>query len=233
MCEDVPQTEANDVLRAIRAGRGASRPDEPAAPAGTFLLTSVHRVGGAEDDAPRPAATSAAAPSAPGEVVPLEGRQGRRPGVEGRRDWGRDWGLGLPKPWEGPGRPARATLGEGQPAPEPVRTAAAAPRPVSERPAAERSVPGLEDPSDGDSARPDADRPQRAGADGAAPEPLASDPRSGAPGARPLDEDAVRRIVEEVLDARLQGETGQRITRNLRAIVRRDVMRLFAERDRG
>ena len=225
MSEDVPQSDADDVLRTIRAGRGASRPDEHAAPAGTFLLTSVHRVGGADEDAPRPEATSAASPSAPGEVVPLEGRHGRRPGHDGRRDWG----LGLPKPWEGPGRPSRATLGEMPPAPEPGRPAAAA----ALRPAGERSVPGLEDPSDGDRARPDTDRPQRAGADGAAPEPLASDPRSGAPGARPLDEDAVRRIVEEVLDARLQGETGQRITRNLRALVRREVMRLFAERDRG
>ena len=193
MSDDIPERDAEDVLRVIRDDAGHRGPDagSPAPEVGengTFLLTSVHRIEDSEDDG--------------------EGRRGADPIPFKRPPWQKGPGdvrrPSGPQKWAGPDAPSRVTLGEKRAAP---------PTPAA--------VPGLEDPSDGsDTSR-----------SGEKPEPLQADPRAESARSRTsLDEAAVRRIVEEILDERLQGELGRRITRNLKQLVRREVARSLEDR---
>ncbi len=76
-------------------------------------------------------------------------------------------------------------------------------------------------------------------------EPAASaePPATKAPGSEPagldldderiIDEEALRDIVAEIVRAELQGELGERITRNVRKLVRREIHRAIMTRDFG
>jgi len=59
----------------------------------------------------------------------------------------------------------------------------------------------------------------------------AGTPRPGEDAPPALDEDRLRAIVLEVVRAELQGELGERITRNLRRLVRREVFRVLESRE--
>ena len=224
MSDEVPKNDAEDVLRVIRGdGEGAPRQRTPAP--GTFLLTSVHRVGeatqdtdDAADDAPQGDRTRPDREDGPSDEArrsgPPSGRDmpGRRlrsvtSDPDGRRP---DRLVKGPKPWEGPAAPTRATLGAG---PDGRSAEGAAHGRGGTR--APDTVPGLEDPT---------------GADEAAPGPLSTDPRRAkAADEERVQQDLVRRMVDEVLEERLSGELGLRITRNVRALVRREVARALKE----
>lgn len=66
--------------------------------------------------------------------------------------------------------------------------------------------------------------------DGAAPTDETPDNLFAA-GAGAIDEDALREIVTEMLQRELQGPLGERITRNVRKLVRREIHRALASRD--
>ncbi|WP_210528053.1 hypothetical protein [Rubellimicrobium arenae] len=53
----------------------------------------------------------------------------------------------------------------------------------------------------------------------------------GSPAALQVDDATLRKLVDQALRAELQGELGERITRNLRKIVRREVRLALALRD--
>ena len=206
MSDDIPERDAEDVLRVIRDDAGRSRApagdDRPAEVAenGTFLLTSVHRIEGA--DAPGPEARRTDDPI-PFKRPPWQRGDGARPAA--------------PQKWSGPAAPSMATLGDKRAArggPTAGHSAASKATPPA--------VPGLEDPSDGTTR---SSRPLEK------PEPLQADPRAGSTSEGPsLDEASIRRIVEDVLDERLQGELGRRITRSVKQIVRREVARTRDDR---
>ena len=185
MSDEIPERDAEDVLRVIRGG-GAPRTSESGSRTGegTFLLTSVHRIAGSEGDDGETRPPRAAIPLKP---PPWQ----RQTSDTARRDASQE---------RGSQRSRAADLRPGPLAP----------------------VPGLEDPAAPAQGRrsglPQADR-------------LTSDPRpDAAPAAPEPDEAMLRRIVADVLDERLAGEFGERITRNLRALVRREVARVLAER---
>ncbi|MFV2034314.1 MAG: hypothetical protein ACC631_04260, partial [Halocynthiibacter sp.] len=46
-----------------------------------------------------------------------------------------------------------------------------------------------------------------------------------------LDEDSLRELVNEIVRQELQGALGERITRNVRKLVRREIHRVLAARD--
>ncbi|MEM1353126.1 MAG: hypothetical protein AAGF27_12335, partial [Pseudomonadota bacterium] len=46
-----------------------------------------------------------------------------------------------------------------------------------------------------------------------------------------LDEDMLRQMVSQIVRSELQGELGERITRNVRKLVRREIQRALMERD--
>ncbi|WP_159980390.1 hypothetical protein [Roseobacter cerasinus] len=48
-----------------------------------------------------------------------------------------------------------------------------------------------------------------------------------------LDEETLQRMISEILRAELQGEMGERITQNLRKMVRREIQRALSTRDLG
>ena len=237
MSDEIPRDDAEDVLRSIRsrsAREAAFEPANEAAPdtesagAGTFLLTSVHRVGTSDADPPGEERDAGER----GAVVPI-GRGGssrsdraagqgpRHKSADGPRYAVRhgptngDRAGWAPPAWSGPAPPDRQTLGERD------RTR------IDE--AQRGAVPGLEDPSDGIGSSAGADTVRARAVES---DPLATDPRagSGAGDVDAFDDARLRRIVEEVLEDRLQGEMGQRITRNLRALVRREVLRVLAEK---
>ena len=199
MSDDIPRRDAEDVLRVIRDDAGGRPPrDEPP--------------DGRKSDGGTFLLTSVHRIEDGGQ----DGGQGGGQSGEGRARRGGEtipfrrppWQRAetdpragaAPSRWNGPPSPERTTMGDRRPVPS--------------------TVPGLEDPSDGGAGK--AVGPTEK------PEPLEADPRSGgATGATALDEDAIRRIVEDVLDERLQGEFGRRITRNLKGMVHREVARLL------
>jgi hypothetical protein len=65
----------------------------------------------------------------------------------------------------------------------------------------------------------------------AAPSTAPPSPERSAQAVPALDEDVLRALVVEVVRAELRGELGERITRNLRKLVRREVFRALESRD--
>ena len=187
MSDDIPDKDAEDVLRVIRGdgtGRTSERRKDESRAGGTFLLTSVHRIAGSDQETD-------------GRSTPSEPIRFR------------------PPPWER-GRAAQSRDSGADPSRE-------RPSSADDAFAALPSVPGLEDP---------AAVPRRAGPSRPAPGHLATDPRpdaSAAPDA--LDESALRRLIEEVLDERLGGDLGNRVTRNIRRLVRAEVARALSDRN--
>jgi hypothetical protein len=57
--------------------------------------------------------------------------------------------------------------------------------------------------------------------------PEAAEPSPGAP---ILDEEAIRTVVNRIVREELQGELGDRISRNLRKLIRREIAQMAAER---
>ena len=56
--------------------------------------------------------------------------------------------------------------------------------------------------------------------------------RSGVQGAPILDEEALRGMINAIVREELQGELGDRISRNLRKLIRRELAEMLAERDK-
>ena len=52
-------------------------------------------------------------------------------------------------------------------------------------------------------------------------------------GSELIDEDKLRELVSEIVRSELQGELGERITRNIRKLVRREIHRAIMTRDFG
>lgn len=82
--------------------------------------------------------------------------------------------------------------------------------------------------------RDDVDRPAQT--DAAGPSPEASQARAAAADTGPeeamlLDEDALRDLVTDIVRQELQGRLGERITLNVRKLVRREINRALALRD--
>ena len=218
MSDEVPKSDADDVLRVIRGGDAPAR-DAAQAP-GTFLLTSVHRIGedagpadrrgpDAEDRAsPREAAASDTGDS--GEDRPSTATPIRR--LRSVPDGDAPTAFRRPPPWKDrPGDP-RAEQDGGA---DRRRDSGPAVGAAAQQKGAD-AVPGLEDPT---------------GMEGAPRGPLPNDPRREASDTLMPDEAALRRLVEDVLEERLSGELGQRITRNVRALVHREVARALRDRD--
>lgn len=239
MSDPVTNADIEDVLAQVRrlvlqeGPRETSRDAQPAprpiplhpprAPA-RLVLTPAQRVG--ED-----AEGEAEAPGAPGAPVlvlspALSGggaRAGEARGIEDAvEDAGRETWAWEPDGSEEPDWTPGWTLGggaeDGAEAAPPVfrhRSRAAAPAaapPVAEPPAASRARDARSDPG----LQPDARM---------APAPVVE----------ALDEDRLRalvtEVVREVVRAELQGELGERVTRNLRKLVRREVFRVLDGRD--
>jgi hypothetical protein len=68
-------------------------------------------------------------------------------------------------------------------------------------------------------------------AEAAALASLADDDMAGRPGVIELDEEMLRNIVREVIREELQGALGERITRNVRKLVRSEINRAMVTRD--
>jgi hypothetical protein len=68
-------------------------------------------------------------------------------------------------------------------------------------------------------------------AEAAALAALADDDRAGSPGITELDEEMLRNIVRDVIRDELQGALGERITRNVRKLVRSEINRAMVTRD--
>lgn len=65
------------------------------------------------------------------------------------------------------------------------------------------------------------------------PEPAADESRLTASVMGGMDEDALRILVAEIVQDELGGELGERITRNVRKLVRREINRVLASREMG
>lgn len=64
-------------------------------------------------------------------------------------------------------------------------------------------------------------------------EPLLEAPDDEFGGSELIDEDKLRELVSEIVRSELQGELGERITRNIRKLVRREIHRAIMTRDFG
>ena len=93
-----------------------------------------------------------------------------------------------------------------------------------EVPEAEAPEPEADDPEPGTDARATPDVPRVDEAAGVAAALFASD-------ADVLDEDALRELISDIVREELQGALGERITRNVRKLVRREIHRALAAQD--
>ncbi len=112
-----------------------------------------------------------------------------------------------------------------------------APRPANDATAALRAVPRDPEPADsgveGSGPEPLTPLLLRDRVDTPAPEPAAEAPPAARPdeAAAPVDPDALRGLVAELVREELHGVMGERVTRNLRKLVRREVARAIASRE--
>ena len=223
--------DQGDILASIRrivreeaeqASSGTERRD------GVLPLTPSMRVAaGAAEPAPKapPEATRDEAPEDEAEVLVLSSDM--------RVD-------APPSPSE---TPAEAPAPE--PVPEPAASETAAPSEPEPTPAPEAPPPAAESPRP-EPVAPEPVAPAAAAPSPAAPSPAAPSPAAASAGPSVRDafsedaarlpaavrsEAALRALVREILREELSGELGERVSRNIRVLVEREIRRILAEAD--
>ncbi len=234
MSDPVTNADIEDVLAQVRRLVLQAAPPDVArigasarATAQTRLvLTPALRVGeaeGSEDEAPpgashvngpapRPATPRAPAPEPPLLLCdPLAGKTRRAQEAKGI-EAALGAGAWEPDGSEPPDRTLGGLLDEGREAGAPPVLRRRVQEPARAEPAAPPAIPSATSPST------------------PAPAPAPAPPLAGAEGPPALDEGRLRALVVEVVRAELQGELGERVTRNIRKLVRSEVFRALGSR---
>jgi hypothetical protein len=214
MSERVTNLELEDVLSSIRrlVTNAAPAPVAPAAPDRLILTPSLRVASPAPVPVEAPAEVPVTAQSLARTIAELETALGVAPG-EWEPDGSEtvpvaDWSDMQPLAF----RPALVPEPEPQPAPVADSPEPEAPSFISRRTAAPV------EPSDADE---DAELEAFLAGDSASQEPTTE-------GAElTIDEASLRAMVADVLREELQGELGERITRNVRKLVRREIYRVL------
>lgn len=238
MSDPMSSREIEDVLSSIRRLVSRDTPPRPeTAPQDRLVLTPALRVpdeaGGPSDDAMEPSAEgNGEAAQGEDELASLERTiADLEAAVAGRAE-----------EWDPDGSEPRdtATKTEGAEAAEaePDKVHRLSPPPAQ---AEEKRPESEDDAATAESIRallagnaPEAPTSHTGAAEAARAEPAGSDPATGTgTGAdtADLDEDALRDLVARIVREELQGRLGERITRNVRKMVRAEIARALASRE--
>ncbi|MCC6305587.1 MAG: hypothetical protein IT545_10385 [Rhodobacteraceae bacterium] len=221
MSDPLTRAEIEDVLSSIR--RLVSEEGREARPKGAagerLVLTPAQRIPAPPDAvaALRAAARRLAPPAGAPEAGPPAGAAGRPAEAEGARAPTLEQAIAELE--------AAVAAAQGEWEPDGSEPAAF---PAAPAPPAAPALPAVTAPAAGEHPAPAADNIHRL----AAPPPRAAAPAPADPPPSPgeFDADALRDLVAEIVREELQGALGERITRNVRKLVRAEIARALAGR---